>query len=94
MSDCSQPDADGRIILHVVSCNQMGLINVYIQTNVTNVIVLFVVFMPGFLKINAGAQVIAICGIGTHKYCMSINVIAKSITSEGCKEVLFLHVLS
>ena len=70
------------------------VVNVYVQTNVTNVIVLFLAFMPDFLKINAGAQVIAICGIGTHKYCMSINVIAKSITLEWCKELLFLHVLS
>ena len=50
--------------------------------------------MADFLKINADAQVIVICGVGTHKYCMLINVIADSITFERCKEPLFLHALS
>ena len=50
--------------------------------------------MPDFLNINADAQVIVICGVGTHKYCMSISVIADSITLERCKELLFLHALS
>ena len=54
----------------------MCLINVYVQTNHTDAVSLLVAFMPDFLKINA--QVIAICGVGTHKYCMSINVIAES----------------
>ena len=58
----------------------MGLINVYVQTNDTDVVVLLIAFMPDFLKINAGAQMIAIYGVGTHKYDMSINVIAESIT--------------
>ena len=32
--------------------------------------------------------------INTHKYCMSINVIAEIITLETCKEFLFLNALS
>ena len=64
----------------------MGLINVYVQTNDTDVVVLLVAFMLDFLKINAGAQMIAIYGVGTHKYNMSISVIAESITLERCKE--------
>lgn len=72
----------------------MIFINVYVQINDTDVVVLVIAFMPGFLKINAGAQVIAICGLGTHKYCISINVIAESIILERCKELLFLHALS
>ena len=50
--------------------------------------------MRDFLKINAGAQVVAMYGVGNHKYCMSIDVIAESITLERCKEPLFLHILS
>ena len=72
----------------------MVFINVYVQINDTDVVVLVIAFMPDFLKINAGAQVIAICGLGTHKYCISINVIAESIILERCKEPLFLHALS
>ena len=56
-------------------------------------VVLLIAFMPNFLMINAGAQVIATCGVGTHKYCMSINVIAESITLERCKELLFPQAL-
>ena len=55
-------------------------------------VVLLVAFMPDFLKINAGAQMIAIYGVGTHKYDMSINVIAESITLERCEELDFLHI--
>ena len=94
MSNCSRLEADGRIILHVSNCIQMALINVYVRTNDTDVVVLLIVFMSDFLKINAGAQVIAMCGVGTHRYCMLINVIAESITLERCKELLFLHELS
>ena len=43
--------------------------------------------------INADAQVTVICGVGTHKYCMSISLIAESMTLERCKELLFLHAL-
>ena len=64
LSDCSQPEADSRIILHVSNCIQMGLTNAYVRTNDTDVVVLLITFMPDFLKINAGAQVIAICGVG------------------------------
>ena len=72
----------------------MVFINVYVQINDTDAVGLVIAFMPDFLKINAGAQVIAICGLGTHKYCISINVIAESIILERCKELLFLHALS
>ena len=57
----------------------MGLINVYNRKNGTDVVVLLVAFVPDFLKINGGAKVIAICGVGSHKYCMLINVIDESI---------------
>ena len=67
----------------------MDLINVYVGTNDTDVVVLLVAFIPDFLKINVDAQVIVICDAGTQKYCMSINVIAASITLERCKELLF-----
>ena len=62
MSDSSQPEVDNRIILHVLNCIQLGLINVCIQTNDTDVVDLLITFTPDFLKINAGAQVIVICG--------------------------------
>ena len=94
MSDCSQPEADSRIILHVSNCIQMILINVYVRKNDTGEIILLVAFTPDFLQVNTSAQVIAICGVGTQKYCMSINVIAKSVTLERSKELLFLHALS
>ena len=68
MSDGFQPEADSRIILHVSNCILMGLLNVYVRTNDTDMVFLLIAFMPDFLKINAGAQAIAICGIGTHKY--------------------------
>ena len=68
----------------------MDLINVYVDTDV---VVLLVAFILDFLKINVDAQVIVICDARTQKYCMSINVIAKTITLERCKELLFLHVL-
>ena len=93
-SDSSQPEADSRTILHVSNCIQIGLINFYVRTNDTDVVVLLIVFMPDFLKIKDGAQVIAIRGVGTHKHYMSINVIAESVTLERCKELLFLHALS
>ena len=92
MCDCSQSETDRRIILHTSNCIQMGLMNVYVWTN--DVVVLLVAFMRDFLKINAGAQVVAMYGVRNHKYCMSIDVIAESITLERCKEPLFLHVLS
>ena len=59
-----------------------------------DVLVLDVAFIPVFLTINTVVQVIVICGVGTHKECMSINVIGESITLERCKELLFLYVLS
>ena len=72
----------------------MGLINVHFRTNDTDVVVLLRHFTPHFLKINADSPVIVICGVGTQKYCMLINVIAESITLERCKEILFLYALS
>ena len=75
--DCLQSDADSRIILHVSNCIQMGLIIFYVRANDTGVVVLLIAFMPDFLKINAGVEVIAICDVGTQKYCMLINVTAE-----------------
>ena len=80
MSDSLQQKTDGRKILSVSNCIQMGLINVYIRTKDANVAVLHIAFMPDILKINAGAQVITICGVGTHKCYMLINEIAESMT--------------
>ena len=85
MSGSSQPEADSRIILHVSNFIQMGLINAYVWTNNTDVFALLIAFMADF---NADAQVIVTCGVRTHKYCMSINLIAESITLERCKELL------
>ena len=48
LSDCSQLEVDSRIILHVWNCIQMGLINVYVQTNDTDVVVLLVDYMLDF----------------------------------------------
>ena len=62
MSDCSQSQADSRIILHFSNCIQMDLINVYMFEQ-TVLMWLLIAFMSDFLKINAGAQVIAICGV-------------------------------
>ena len=62
MSDCSQSQADSRIILHFSNCIQMDLINVYMFEQ-TVLMWLLIAFMSYFLKINAGAQVIAICGV-------------------------------
>ena len=94
MSDCLQREADSRIILHISNCIQTVSINVYVLANNTDVVALLMAFIPDFLKINAGAQVILICGVCTNKYCMSINVIAESITLESFKQLLFLHALS
>ena len=33
-------------------------------------------------------------GVGTHKHCIFINVIAESTTLERCKEIFFLYALS
>ena len=69
----------------------MDLIHVYVWKIDTDV--LLVAFTPEFLKIKAGAQVIATCGVATGKYCILINVIAESITLERCEELLSLHAL-
>lgn len=71
----------------------MDLIHVYVWKIDTDVVVLLVAFTPEFLKIKAGAQVIATCGVATGKYCILINVIAESITLERCEELLSLHAL-
>ena len=42
----------------------MGLNDVYLWTNDTDVVVVLIAFMPDVLKINAGAQVIV---LGTYK---------------------------
>ena len=94
ISGYSQSEAGSKIILHDSHCIQMDLFKVYVRINNTGVDVLLVAFIPDFLKINAGAQVIVICGVSTHKCCMSTNVIAESIALERCKELLFLHALS
>ena len=62
MSDCSQPEADSRIIPYVSSCIQIGLINVYVRTNDIDVVVLLIAFMSDFLKNNARAQLIVAYG--------------------------------
>ena len=36
MSDCSQHEADSKVTLHVSNCIQIGLFNVYVQTNNTD----------------------------------------------------------
>ena len=72
----------------------MDLFKVYVRINNAGVDVLLVAFIPDFLKINSGAQVIVICGVSTHKCCKLTNVIAESIALERCKELLFLHALS
>ena len=48
MSGSSQPEADSRIILHVSNFIQMGLINVYVWTNNTDVFALLIAFMADF----------------------------------------------
>ena len=63
----------------------MSLINVYLRTNQADVVIFLLAFIPDFLKINTVTEVTEICGVGTHKYCMSVNVIAESITLERCK---------
>ena len=94
MSTCTHPEADTRIILHVLSCIEYGLKDVYIRTNDTDVVVILIAYMPDFLQADSQVQVYAVCGVGSNTYSLSINIIAEHVGLERCKELLFLHALS
>lgn len=91
--DCSHPEADTRIILHVLSCYQSRVEDVYIWDNDTEVVVLLSTYMPDFFKTNSKAKIVAQCGISMKSFYLSINAIAGYIVLERCKELLFLYFL-
>ena len=94
MPDCFHPEADTRIILHVIDCIERGILRIYVRTNDTDVVVLLVAFMPDFLDIRDDVKIYATCGVGSGKYSLLINIIADYINLKRCKEMLFLHALS
>ena len=94
MPDCHHPEADTRIVLHVLNCIENGVDEVYVRSNDTNVVVLLVGYMPNFLEINSSAKIVAQCGVGLKTYSLSINTLAEYVRKEGCKELSFLHSLS
>lgn len=94
MPESSHPEADTRIILHVISCIENGIKDIYIRTNDTDVVVLLVAYMPKFLEIGNVVQVVAVCGVGFNTNYLSVNTIAVYVGLERCKELLFLHSLS
>ena len=53
MSESSHSAADPRIILHVFSCVQDGLKDIYVRTNDTDVVVILIAYMPDFLEIDS-----------------------------------------
>ena len=91
--DCSHPEADTRIILHVLSCYQSRVEDVYIWNNDTEVVVLLSIYMPDFFKTNSKAKIVAQCGTSMKSFYLSINAIAGYIVLERCKELLFLYFL-
>ena len=85
MPESSHPEADTRIILHVLSCIENGLTDIYIRTVDTDIVVLLVAYVPDFIEL---------CGVGSNTNFISVNTIAAYVGFHRCKELLFLHSLS
>ena len=79
MSDSSHSEANTRIILHVFSCVHSGLKDIYMRTNVTDVVVILVTYMPDFLEIDSNVQVSVVSGVGFNTSCISVKAIAAYI---------------
>ena len=79
ISDSSYSEVDRRIIFHVFSCVHSGLEYIYVRTNDTYVVVILVVYMPGFLEINSNVQVSAVSGVRFNTSCISVNAISPYI---------------
>ena len=79
MSDSSHSEANTRIILHVFSCVHTGLKDIYMRTNVTDVVVILVTYMPDFLEIDSNVQVSVVSGVGFNTSCISVKAIAAYI---------------
>ena len=79
MSDSSHSEANTRIILHVFSCVHSGLKDIYMRTNVTDVVVILVTYMPDFLEIDSNVQVSVVPGVGFNTSCISVKAIAAYI---------------
>ena len=57
MSDSSHSEAETRIILHVFSCAHSSLKDICMRTNDTDVVVIFVAYMPDVLEIDSNVRV-------------------------------------
>ena len=90
--DCSHYEADTRIIIHVLNCLKNGVMNVFVKTNDTDVVVLLTAYLPKFLE-HGDVNIVAVCGIGNTSY-LSINQIGNYIGLHRCPELLFLHSIS
>ena len=63
MSDSSHSEADTRIILHVFSCAHSSLKDICMRTNDTDVVVIFVAYMPDVLEIDSNVRVSGVSGV-------------------------------
>ena len=79
MSDSSNSEVNTRIILHVFSCVHSGLKDIYMRTNVTDVVVNLFTYMPDFLEIDSNVQVSVVSGVGFNTSCISVKAIAAYI---------------
>ena len=91
--DCSHYEADTRIIIHVLNCLQNRVVNVFVKTNDTDIIVLLTVYLPKFLEYG-DVNIVAFCGIGNNSHYLSINKIGNFIGLQRCPELQFLHSVS
>ena len=89
MSNCSHPEADTKIILHVFSCIQSGMKDIYVHLIDTDIVVILVEYMPDFLKINNEVCISSVCAVGVNIYTLSINAITDYVGIVRCKKLLF-----
>ena len=73
MPDCFHPEANTRIIPHVLSYLQNRDEEVYICTNDTDVVFLLSAYVQNFLKTNSNAKTVSQWGVGLKSYYLSIK---------------------
>ena len=78
-----------KIILHVFSCIQSGMKDIYVHLIDTDIVVILVEYMPDFLKINNEVCISSVCAVGVNIYTLSINAITDYVGIVRCKKLLF-----
>ena len=86
--DCSHYEADTRIIIHVLNCLQNSVVDVFVKTNDTDIIVLLTVYLPKFLEYG-GVNIVAFCGVGNNSHYLSINKIGNFIGLQRVQNYYF-----